>query len=63
MDEFEKGRNQGEHKQFVGGESQKKQKAWFKGLKSDLNEQQHELKEDFLPVLVKDFLEVWKEVV
>ena len=48
---------------MVGGESQKKQKVWFKGLKSDLNEWQHELKEDFLHVPVKDFLEVWKEVV
>ena len=39
----------------VGGKRDKKQKAWFKGVKTVLDEYQQKLKKDFLPVLVNDF--------
>ena len=39
----------------VGGKRQYKQKACFKGVKASLDDYQHKLKEDFLPVLENDF--------
>ena len=39
----------------VGGKRQYKQKAWYKGVKASLDDYQHKLKEDFLPVLENDF--------
>ena len=39
----------------VGGKRDKVKKAWFRNMKVSLNEYKHQLKEDFLPVLVNDF--------